>query len=116
MKDYEKKLNDFTKHYDEVVKVLDNNSLNISQINMIKTEELGGLFKSNSDYFKIRKVDFNKLKNSAIKAYEQHTLYATVSDQLESKEKLKETYKKKVKSIEENGKVNLMRKEILFID
>lgn len=94
MKDYEKKLNDFTKHYDEVVKVLDNNSLNISQINMIKTEELGGLFKSNSDYLKIRKVDFNKLKNSAIKAYEQHTLYATVSDQLESKEKLKETYKK----------------------
>lgn len=94
MKDYEKKLNDLTKKYDEVVKVLHNNSLDISQINMIKTEELGGLFKSNSDYLKIRKVDFNKLKNSAIKAYQQHTLYATVSDQLESKEKLKEIYKR----------------------
>ena len=94
MKDYEKKLSDLTKKYDEVVKVLHNNSLDISQINMIKTEELGGLFKSNSDYLKIRKVDFDKLKSSAIKAYEQHNLYATVSDQLERKEKLKETYKK----------------------
>ncbi|MCG4727586.1 hypothetical protein, partial [Phocaeicola vulgatus] len=40
MKDYEKKLNGLTKKYDEIVKVLHNNSLDISQINMIKTEEL----------------------------------------------------------------------------
>jgi len=94
MKDYEKKLNDFTKKYDEVVKILHKNSLNISQIEMIETQELSGLFKNNSNYLKIKKEDFNKIKNSAIKAYEQHTLYATVSDKLEQKEKLKEIYKK----------------------
>ncbi|MCU9810072.1 hypothetical protein LEQ06_19190, partial [Paraclostridium sp. AKS46] len=33
-------------------------------------------------------------RKSAIKAYEQHNLYATVSNQLESQEKLKDTYKK----------------------
>ncbi|MCG4722989.1 hypothetical protein L0M81_13730, partial [Alistipes putredinis] len=34
------------------------------------------------------------MRKSAIKAYQQHNLYATVSNQLESQEKLKDTYKK----------------------
>lgn len=46
-----------------------------------------------SDKVKISKADFERLKESALKAYTQHNLYATVSKQLENLKQEKEYYK-----------------------
>ena len=46
-----------------------------------------------SDKVKISKVDFERLKESALKAYTQHNLYATVSKQLENLKQEREYYK-----------------------
>ena len=42
---------------------------------------------------KISKADFERLKESALKAYTQHNLYATVSKQLENLKQEREYYK-----------------------
>ena len=47
-----------------------------------------------SDKIKISKVDFERLKESVLKAYTQHNLYATVCQKIEGLEKDKEFYKK----------------------
>lgn len=87
-------LEDKREEYQTVTQILYKNSLDISQINAIQCEDASTLFKKDSEHIKIKKSDFEKLRKSAIKAYEQHNLYATVSNQLESQEKLKDTYKK----------------------
>lgn len=87
-------LEDKREEYQTVTQILYKNSLDISQINSIQCEDASTLFKKDSEHIKIKKSDFEKLRKSAIKAYEQHNLYATVSNQLESQEKLKDTYKK----------------------
>ncbi|MCG4734217.1 hypothetical protein L0M92_11405, partial [Casaltella massiliensis] len=87
-------LEDKREEYQTVTQILYKNSLDISQINAIQCEDASTLFKKDSEHIKIKKSDFEKLRKSAIKAYEQHNLYATVSNQLESHEKLKDTYKK----------------------
>ena len=87
-------LEDKRDEYQTVTQILYKNSLDISQINAIECEDASTLFKKDSEHIKIKKSDFEKLRKSAIKAYEQHNLYATVSSQLESQEKLKDTYKK----------------------
>lgn len=87
-------LEDKREEYHTVTQILYKNSLDISQINSIQCEDASTLFKKDSEHIKIKKSDFEKLRKSAIKAYEQHNLYATVSNQLESQEKLKDTYKK----------------------
>lgn len=87
-------LEDKRDEYQTVTQILYKNSLDISQINAIQCEDASTLFKKDSEHIKIKKSDFEKLRKSAIKAYEQHNLYATVSNQLESQEKLKDTYKK----------------------
>ncbi len=46
-----------------------------------------------SDKVKISKADFERLKESALKAYTQHNLYATVSKQLENLKQEREYYK-----------------------
>ena len=46
-----------------------------------------------ADKVKISKVDFERLKESALKAYTQHNLYATVSKQLEDLKQEKQYYK-----------------------
>ena len=86
-------LNDMTIDYDEVTKALNKNSLNMSQINEIKVEPL---FFS-EDKIKIDKVDFERLKASALKAYTQHSLYATVSNQIENLKKQNEILSKESK-------------------
>ncbi|PWX45548.1 MobV family relaxase [Clostridium perfringens] len=86
-------LNDMTIEYDEVTKALNKNSLNMSQINEIKVEPL---FFS-EDKIKIDKVDFERLKASALKAYTQHSLYATVSNQIENLKKQNEILSKESK-------------------
>jgi hypothetical protein len=87
-------LEDKREEYQTVTETLHKNSLNISQINAIKCEDASTLFKKDTEHIKIKKDDFEKLRKSATKAYEQHNLYATVSNQLKSQEKLKDTYKK----------------------
>lgn len=87
-------LDDKRDEYEKVTKILYKNSLDISQINSIQCEDASTLFKKDVDHIKIKKDDFEKLRKSAIKAYEQHNLYATVSKQLESKEQLKDIYKR----------------------
>lgn len=87
-------LDDKRDEYEKVTRILYKNSLDISQINSIKCEDASTLFKKDTEHVKIKKDDFEKLRKSAIKAYEQHNLYATVSEQLETKEKLKDIYKK----------------------
>lgn len=87
-------LDDKRDEYETVTKILYKNSLDISQINAIKCEDPSTLFKKDTEHVKIKKDDFEKLRKSAIKAYEQHNLYATVSEQLEAQEKLKAIYKK----------------------
>ena len=87
-------LDDKRDEYEKVTKILYKNSLDISQINAIKCEDASTLFKKDTDHVKIKKDDFEKLRKSAIKAYEQHNLYATVSKQIESKDKLTDIYKK----------------------
>ena len=87
-------LDDKRDEYETVTEILYKNSLDISQINSIQCEDASTLFKKDTEHIKIKKADFEKLRKSAIKAYEQHNLYATVSKQLESKENLKNIYKK----------------------
>jgi hypothetical protein len=87
-------LNDKRDEYETVTKILYKNSLDIFEINSIQYEDASTLFKKDMEHIKIKKTDFEKLRKSAIKAFEQHNLYATVSEQLESKEKLKDIYKK----------------------
>ena len=73
-----------------------------------------------SDKVKIDKKDFEKLKDSALKAYTQHNLYATVFDKLKLLEESKEYYKKELdRSIKMraddynklNSELNSLRKE-----
>lgn len=87
-------LDDKRDEYEKVTEILYKNSLDISQINSIQYEDVSTLFKKDTEHIKIKKSDFEKLRKSAIKAYEQHNLYATVSEQLKSKERLKDIYKK----------------------
>jgi hypothetical protein len=87
-------LNNKRDEYETVTKILYKNSLDIFEINSIQYEDASTLFKKDMEHIKIKKTDFEKLRKSAIKAFEQHNLYATVSKQLESKEKLKDIYKK----------------------
>lgn len=87
-------LNDKRDEYETVTKILYKNSLDIFEINSIQCEDASTFFKKDMEHIKIKKTDFEKLRKSAIKAFEQHNLYATVSKQLESKEKLKDIYKK----------------------
>lgn len=114
-------LNDMTIEYDEVTKALNKNSLNMSQINEIKVEPL---FFS-EDKIKIDKVDFERLKASALKAYTQHSLYATVSNQIENlkkqneilSEESKEYYRKWNSALRDNSRevheVRLKYREII---
>lgn len=78
-----------TIEYDDVTKILNRNSLNMSQIKEIKVEPI--IF--SQDKVKIDKTDFEILKESALKAYTQHNLYATVSKQLEDLKQEKQYYK-----------------------
>jgi len=87
-------LDDKRDEYETVTKILYKNSLDISQINSIQCEDASTLFKKDTDHIKIKKDDFEKLRKSAIKAYEQHNLYATVSNKIENLEKLNDIYKK----------------------
>lgn len=85
-------LDSLTKKYNEIVTQLNENSLNIHEINSISIQESKGLFKSDN-YVKVKKSDYEKLKKSAIKAYEQHSLYATVNEDLKNKDRLIDLYK-----------------------
>lgn len=87
-------LEDKREEYLTVTQILYKNSLDISEINAIQCEDASTLFKKDTEHIKIKKDDFEKLRKSAIKAYEQHNLYVTVSKQLESHEELKDIYKK----------------------
>lgn len=104
-KDLEKK----QKEFEKITNILYQNSLDISQINEIKYEDASTLLRKDTENIKIKKSDFEKLKKSAIKAYEQHNLYATVSSKIEKLEKLKDEYKKE-KDIYYN-KYNAIRHE-----
>ena len=88
----EVKLNEKTIEYDNVTKILSENSLAMYQIQEMKFEPV----RFSSDKIKISKVDFERLKKSALKAYTQHNLYATVSKKIEGLEKDKEFYKQEL--------------------
>ena len=85
----EVELNEKTIEYDNATKILSKNSLAMYQIQEIAFEPV--MF--SSDKIKISKVDFERLKESALKAYTQHNLYATVSKQLENLKQEKQYYK-----------------------
>ena len=85
----EARLNQKTIEYDNITKTLGKNSLVMYQIQEIAFEPV--MF--SSDKIKISKVDFERLKESALKAYTQHNLYATVSKQLENLKQEKQYYK-----------------------
>jgi len=59
----------------------------------VKYEDASTLLKKDTENIKIKKSDFEKLKISALKACEQHNLYATVSNQIETLTKLRDEYK-----------------------
>ena len=82
-------LNQKTIEYDNVTKILNKNSLVMYQIKEMAFEPV----RFSSDKVKISKVDFERLKESALKAYTQHNLYATVSKQLENLKQEREYYK-----------------------
>jgi hypothetical protein len=82
-------LNQKTIEYDNVTKILNKNSLVMYQIKEMAFEPV----RFSSDKVKISKVDFERLKESALKAYTQHNLYATVCQKIEGLEKDKEFYK-----------------------
>lgn len=88
-----KKLEEMKNEFEKTTNVLDRNSLDIFEINSIKYEDVSTLFGKDTENIKIKKRDFEKLKISALKAYEQHNLYATVSKQIETLTKLKDEYK-----------------------
>lgn len=110
------KLNEMTIEYDEITKTLHKNSLVMYQIQEMKVEPV--MF--SSDKVKIDKTDFERLKDSALKAYTQHNLYATVCDKLESLEKDKTFYRKELEKSRRdragdynklNSEINSLRKE-----
>ena len=82
-------LNKRTIEYNNATKVLNKNSLRMCQIQEMKVEPI--MF--SSDKVKIDKNDFERLKDSALKAYTQHNLYATVLHQLEKLKEEKQYYK-----------------------
>lgn len=82
-------LNQKTIEYDNVTKILGKNSLVMYQIQEMKVEPV--MF--SSDKVKIDKNDFKRLKDSALKAYTQHNLHATVLHQLEELKEEKQYYK-----------------------
>ena len=82
-------LNQKTIEYDNATKILSKNSLVMYQIKEMEFEPV--IF--SSDKVKISKADFERLKESALKAYTQHNLYATVSKQLENLKQEREYYK-----------------------
>lgn len=97
----ESKLNLKTMEYDEVTKILSKNSLVMYQIQEMKVEPI--MF--SSDKVKIDKEDFKKLKDSALKAYAQHNLYATVLKRLEELNGSNDYYKKELdKSLKRRAK------------
>ena len=79
-------LNQKTIEYDNATKILSKNSLVMYQIKEMAFEPV----RFSSDKVKISKVDFERLKESALKAYTQHNLYATVCQKIEGLEKDKE--------------------------
>ena len=85
----EVELNEKTIEYDNATKILNKNSLVMYQIKEMAFEPV----RFSSDKVKISKVDFERLKESALKAYTQHNLYATVCQKIEGLEKDKEFYK-----------------------
>lgn len=78
--------------YKKAIDILSKNRLTMYDIKNIKSEP--AMF--SSDKVKIDKKDFEKLKDSALKAYTQHNLYATVFDKLKLLEESKEYYKKEL--------------------
>jgi len=94
--DLTNKVNEKTLEFDKMTKTLDENSLVMYQIEKMKSEPV--LF---SNKVKINKDDFEKLKDSALKAYTQHNLYATVLHQLEELKGEKQYYKSE---LEESGR------------
>ena len=78
-----------------MTKTLDENRIVMYQIEKLISEP--GLF---SNKVKINKDDFEKLKDSALKAYSQHSLYATVLKQLEELKKDRDRYKNELKENE----------------
>jgi chromosome segregation ATPase len=88
----EARLNQKTIEYDRITKTLDKNSLVMYQIQETKVEPV--MF--SSDKVKIDKKDFEKLKDSALKAYNQHNLYATVLDRLKELDESKRYYSKQL--------------------
>ena len=78
-----------TIEYDNATKILSKNSLVMYQIKEMEFEPV--IF--SADKVKISKADFERLKESALKAYTQHNLYATVSKQLENLKQEREYYK-----------------------
>ncbi len=85
----ESDLNQKTIEYDNATKILSKNSLVMYQIKEMEFEPV----RFSSDKVKISKADFERLKESALKAYTQHNLYATVSKQLENLKQEREYYK-----------------------
>lgn len=83
-KEFDKKTNDFN----NMTKTLEKNSLVMSEIKEINVEPI--MFSSK---VKINKDDFINLQDSALKAYSQHNLYATVLTKLEKLEKSNEDLK-----------------------
>lgn len=82
-------LNKMTIEYNNATKILNENRLTMYQIQEIKVEPI--MF--SSDKVKIDKNDFERLKDSALKAYTQHNLYATVLHRLEKLKQENQYYK-----------------------
>jgi hypothetical protein len=99
LNDLTNKINEKTLEFDKMTKILDENSLVMYQIEEMKSEPV--MF---SNKVKINKDDFEKLKDSALKAYSQHSLYATVLEQLERLKRDKERYRNELKESEKNRK------------
>ena len=110
-----------TREYERVTQILSENSLVMYQIQEMEFEPV--MF--SADKVKINKVDFERLKESALKAYTQHSLYATVSNQIESlkkqneilSEESKEYYRKWNSALRDNSRevheVRLKHREII---
>lgn len=117
----EMEVNEKTEEYDKVTQTLSENSLVMYQIQEMEFEPV--MF--SADKVKINKVDFERLKESALKAYTQHSLYATVSKQIEHlkkkneilNEESKEYYRKWNSALRDNSRevheVRLKHREII---
>ena len=104
LSDVKEKLQRIREQYEIAVETVKKNSLNLGQIQDIRNyrvkQSTVGLFgKEEKGVIKMFKSDFEMLYDSAEKAYLQHNLYATVSEQLENQEKLIEQYREDVKSV-----------------